>query len=198
MKKASKAIKTKKKASKTVKARKKGEAKAKGRPVMMSPSQPAPTSWSNQDEKRLQDGQGSDSNSEFESASSAARNALNNSNDNDGDDDDDDDNYDNYGDDEVVKAVMVEAVPVLDGDVDNAELVEAMVVKAEAIESDEKTNWQHTTNVKPIDDTKKWPSGRIVKIPPRKHVVGLRNPNHHGCGKVRFSGGGGRRKEKRI
>ena len=184
MKKASKAIKTKKKASKTVKARKKGEAKAKGRPVMMSPSQPAPTSWSNQDEKRLQDGQGSDSNSEFESASSAARNALNNSNDNDDEDDDDDDNYDNYDNDD-------------DGNYDEDNGNNKTLQEKQQNEH-EKTNWQHTTNGKPIDDPKKWPSGRIVKIPPRKHVVGLRNPNHHGCGKVRFSGGGGRRKEKRI
>ena len=32
---------------------------------------------------------------------------------------------------------------------------------------------------------KRWPSGRIITLPPKKHIVGLRNPEFHGCGKCR-------------
>jgi len=37
----------------------------------------------------------------------------------------------------------------------------------------------------PSSDVVRWPSGRPVCIPPKKHVAGLRNPAFHGCGKCR-------------
>jgi len=55
-----------------------------------------------------------------------------------------------------------------------------------------KTATARQSKKKKIDyeETAKWPSGRIVTLPPKMHITGLRNPNFHGCGKCRHKPSG--------